>query len=402
MNILFICEEYPPGKNGGIGTMVSTLCNELINQGHKAFVIGLYPHGYGQKNYEEKNGVKIWRLRYLSDFLFSDNGSTSSKTKFLYRCLKYSGILQLDTLYSINKMNRLIKKVIKQENIDIIECSDWNTSFQNSFIKIRYAQFTVPFIVKYNGTHSYFRKELNLSLKNHVFKSEKNLLNYATALCSVSKYTGEVTNNLFEINKPVKILYNCINLPVHKIETAPQKTIIFTGTLTLKKGILSLLKAWNEVTKIYPDVTLEIYGKGDKEPFLSVLSSEAIKTVYFKGHVSQQELTTKLAGAIAAVFPSYSECFALAPLEAMSVGCPVINTSRASGKELVIDRENGLLIDPDDIQGIAESIKLLIENNSLRTKIAENGRKTIYEKFNISHSVKEHIQFYQEVIQRKI
>jgi len=57
--------------------------------------------------------------------------------------------------------------------------------------------------------------------------------------------------------------------------------------------------------------------------------------VHFKGHVSQETLFTQLAGAVAAVFPSYSECFALAPMEAMAAGCAVINTSRASGAELV-------------------------------------------------------------------
>ena len=31
MNILYICDEYPPGKNGGIGTMVQVLGRELVN-----------------------------------------------------------------------------------------------------------------------------------------------------------------------------------------------------------------------------------------------------------------------------------------------------------------------------------------------------------------------------------
>lgn len=50
MNILFICDEYPPGKNGGIGTVVQNLGRELVKQGHSIFVVGLYHFSYGEKN----------------------------------------------------------------------------------------------------------------------------------------------------------------------------------------------------------------------------------------------------------------------------------------------------------------------------------------------------------------
>jgi glycogen synthase len=46
MNILYICDEYPPGPNGGIGSVVQNLARELVKQGHKVYVVGLYPIGY--------------------------------------------------------------------------------------------------------------------------------------------------------------------------------------------------------------------------------------------------------------------------------------------------------------------------------------------------------------------
>ena len=86
MKILFLCEEYPPGKNGGIGTMVKTLSRELVNQGHHVYVVGLYAHGYGQKNFEIDHNVKVWRFRRYTDVgLISNNYSV--KDKILLRFL---------------------------------------------------------------------------------------------------------------------------------------------------------------------------------------------------------------------------------------------------------------------------------------------------------------------------
>ena len=64
MNILYICDEYPPGKNGGIGTMVQVLGRELVKQGHNVHVAGLYGYRYGSSDYEEDKGVRVYRLRY--------------------------------------------------------------------------------------------------------------------------------------------------------------------------------------------------------------------------------------------------------------------------------------------------------------------------------------------------
>lgn len=398
MKILFICEEYPPGRNGGIGTMVKTLGRELVRQGHSVYVAGLYPHGYGQKDYEEDHGVKVWRLRYVTDKgLFNSNAGTF-KDKTIFRLLKYSLLLQLDTLYSVRKMFRFISDLVQQEQIDIIECPDWNTFFQNSFATISFPRLSVPLVIKFNGSHSYFQQELGLPVKQYVYRSEKKLLTTATALCSVSRYTAQKTAALFGLDRPIKILYNCINLPEQPTVTRSNKKIIFTGTLTYKKGIFSLLKAWNEVYASHPDATLDIYGKGDTAALEVLLTPAARSSVHFKGHVSQEVLFSELSAATAAVFPSYSECFALAPLEAMAVGCAVINTSRSSGHELVTDKENGLLIDPDDIQGIADAIKLLLTDDTLRKKIADNGKRTIEQQFNITTSVRDHIQYYNEVI----
>lgn len=397
MNILYICEEYPPGKIGGIGTMVNVLGRELVKQGHNVYTVGLYPHGYAQADYEEDQGVKVWRLRYMSDIgLIRNNYSITDI--FFWRCLKYSSLLHWDTSISSKRLFSFIKKIVEQYRIDIIEMPDWNTFLHNSLTTIHVPVFKVPLVVKLNGTHSYFRKEMSSPLHKRIFRAEKNLLHRADTISAVSRYTASETQNLFGLTKKFSILYNSINTQRSSGTTKVDNEVIFTGTLTQKKGIYSLLKAWNLVKRQNPFVTLHVFGKGPVNKLKEILEKDALASVFFHGHVSRERLLNELEKAPIAVFPSYSECFSLAPLEAMAAGCAVIYTLKSSGPELIVDGENGLLVNPDDINGIAKAINLLTEDKELRHSIADAGKRSVSDRFDITNSAQQHIDFYNEVI----
>jgi len=399
MNILYLCEEYPPGKNGGIGTMVQVLGRTLVQQGHNVFVVGLYPHGYGQQHYEEDEGVKIWRLRYKTDiglirntYSFSDN--------LWRRFLKYSTLLHWDTKFSTAALFSFIKKLIVQYDIDIIEMPDWNTFLHNSLTTINVPSFTIPLVVKLHGSYCYFQNETGEQLNKKIFAAEKQLLKRADAITSVSLYTADQTKNLFAINKEITVLYNCIPLPSSSLLHEPGNTIIFTGSLVKRKGVYSLLKAWNIVHRQMPFLSLHLLGKGPVKELQKLVDNNALSSVIFHGHVTRDVLLKELTTAAVAVFPSYSECFSMAPLEAMAAGCAVIYTSKSSGPELITHKMNGLLIDPDDINAIANAILLLMQDETLRTQIAKAGKATIAEKFNISNAARQHVDFYNKVISR--
>ena len=63
MRICFICPEYPSGPHGGIGSFTQSTARELVKLGHEVRVIGVYKISYKEPDYEEDNGVKVWRLR---------------------------------------------------------------------------------------------------------------------------------------------------------------------------------------------------------------------------------------------------------------------------------------------------------------------------------------------------
>ena len=377
--------------------MVQVLGRELIKQGHKVYVVGLYPHGYGQADYEDDQGVKVWRLRYRTDIGLIKNTYSITDILFL-KILKYTSLLHWDSKLSTKSLFDLIRKLIDEYSIEVIEIPDWNTFLQNSFAKTEIPVFKIPLVVKLHGSYSYLANEMTRPFNRRVFLSEKALLNRADALSSVSLYTACETKKLFDITKQISILHNSINVEPGIVSDRFEDKVIFSGALVKTKGIHSLLKAWNIIHREFPAVTLHLFGKGPVKQIKKMIEKDVLASVQFHGHISREILLKELSTAAIAIFPSYSECFSIAPLEAMAAGCAVIYTSRSSGPELISDRENGLLIDPDDINSIVNAVELLITNKDIRIKIAEMGRKLVSEKFNVIYAAQQHTEFYSRVI----
>ncbi len=82
-----------------------------------------------------------------------------------------------------------------------------------------------------------------------------------------------------------------------------------------------------------------------------------------------------------AVFPSYAEAFAIAPLEAMAWGCPTIYSQRGSGPELIRHGDDGWLVDPDQTSDLSQAISRLLKDDVLANRLGTQGRRRIEERF---------------------
>ncbi len=401
MNILFICDEYPPGKNGGIGSITKMLAEKLHEQGHGVYVVGLYPHGFGGDDTEDQNNIKIWRLRYRTDVgLIS--GDNTLKDKVLVHSLRKSGIMNLDATQQLKKMMGFIAELIRTYKIDVIEMPDWNNFYFNvSLTNLTIPRFKVPLIVKMHGTLSYFNSEQDLPVSEKMFLKERYVFKRADAVCGVSKYTTSYCKRLYKLDKDPRVLYNGIEAKPYKGSQSRLNAnhVVFSGSLFHKKGIFSLVKAWKKVISKLPGANLHVYGKGNTEMLIALLDDETRPFVKFYGHVSRQHLMKELEIADLAVFPSYSETFGLGVVEAMSVGCPVIYTKRSCGPEIVEHNKEGILVDPDSPEEISESIVSLLSDPALRSQMSLAAYKKASTQFNINAIAEQHIAYYKEVIE---
>ncbi len=120
---------------------------------------------------------------------------------------------------------------------------------------------------------------------------------------------------------------------------------------------------------------LKLVGRpdpADRERVLALAREEGVADLTeVVGVVPHADLGRFYRGAAAMVYPSAVETFGLPPLEAMACGCPVIASNRTSVPEIVGD--GALLVDPDDIPGLAAAIRSVLTDSDLRSDLRRRG-----------------------------
>jgi len=377
MRICFICNEYPPSRYGGIGTATRTLARALVAAGHQVRVVGLSYHQENSLSFECDCGVEVWRLK-------------ASSARFSWIWARY-------TIF------RTVQQWAKSKRIDLVEAPDYEG------VVAGWPALPVPVIVRFHGSGSYFAVEMGRRPKRGTLFLEAASLRRANFYCSCSRYTADQTYRLFGLQiRDISILHNAVTVAAdipEKNRSANQ--VVFTGTLTPKKGVISLIHAWPLVVNSCPKAKLDIFGNDGRTDagesmrdfLLSSLPASIRNTVHFRGHVEQADLRNALRAASVAVFPSYSEAFAMAPMEAMAEACPTIYSRRGSGAELIKDGETGLLVDPAEPGAIARAITNVLSDANLAARLGSAGREHIARCFSTSALLVKNVNFYQACVQ---
>ena len=374
MTILFICSEYPPfALQGGIGTMTKTLAEALVKLGHTIFVAGVY-------NSISKDTVKV------------ESGVTCI-------LLKKNKLIKRDWIDRI-RLFKQISRLVKEHSIDLIEAPDYMglTAF--------WPNIKTPVILRLHGSVTFLSIEQSLAVPSYIKFFETNAFKRAYAHIGVSKYILKRSREIFNVKQvPGFTIYNGVNSVKFQRQIKRQNSVVFSGTLMRLKGVISLIEAWKLVNKEIPCAHLHIYGKDSLDNGVSVLEQlqlmleDTIKdTVTFHGHVSQNIILQHLLNARMAVFPSYCESLGMAPLEAMAAGCPTIFTTKASGPEIIENRTDGLLVNPDDPEQIAKTIVYLFNNPETAQEIGYRGAKKIDDKFSIEKLILQNEKLYHSII----
>ena len=160
----------------------------------------------------------------------------------------------------------------------------------------------------------------------------------------------------------IRVLNNITDPPVgEKVPRKDQEPVrlLFLGEIGPRKGVFDLLKAMSLIQRDSPRAAfLEIGGnKMEKELNEAICSLQLDSCVHFNGFVSGEAKKELLRRSDVFVLPSYNEGLPISILEAMSYGCAIISTPVGGIPEVV--KDNGILVQPGDIQGIAGAIMQL-------------------------------------------
>jgi len=158
-------------------------------------------------------------------------------------------------------------------------------------------------------------------------------------------------------------------------QALPTPYIFYLGTLEPRKNVVRLLEAYARLRQRgiteYPLVLAGAKGWGYEEIFARVQELGLDEQVRFVGYVPYEAAPLWYNAAALFVYPSLYEGFGLPPLEAMACGTPVVASNTSSLPEVL--GEAALLVDPLDVEALAEAMARALLQPALRERLRQAG-----------------------------
>ena len=157
---------------------------------------------------------------------------------------------------------------------------------------------------------------------------------------------------------------------------AGRGTVLGVGRLEHEKGFDLLVRAFAEATRHHVGWELVIAGEGSERQALTALAASCGvgDRVHLPG--AQADIRRLYAAADVFVLPSRFEGFPNALLESMAAGLPSVAADCPTGpREIIRDGHDGLLVETEDVDALAEALSRLIGDADLRTRLGTAGVK---------------------------
>lgn len=376
MKIVLIQNYFNPYVIGGAEINTENLAKELTDRGFETILITSHP--YKQIEIEEPiPNLKIYRYFPLN---FYFNYPLKKKRNRIIKLL----------WWVVNLWNPFVfftvRKILKKEKPDIVNIHNYYTFSLSVFSAAK--SLKIPVLYTSNDFFplcknssfinndnicwnqcflcNLWTKWNNLFLKNikYLFLSYFSRELFKKYL----KVNGEVLHNPVYLSK--EIIKKNMSLKEIRQNNLREITFLFLGRLSSHKGILTLLKAFEEVKD--KNIRLLIGGSGELQEVVKICAKRDSRIKYL-GFVSGEGKKEGLLNSDIFVIPS--EWYEVSPLtiqEAYGYGLPVIGTDLGSIPEHIDTDKTGWIFPYKDVGALANII-VKISNN--RGKVIENSKK---------------------------
>ena len=181
---------------------------------------------------------------------------------------------------------------------------------------------------------------------------------------------GAVDDTFKPVSRPMAVDYlareHGIQLPF----------LLYVGTLEPRKNIDGLLDSFAPIARDFPHSLVLVGQQGWNMAHLDdkIQALGLQDRIHRVGYLPQHhDLAHFYSAAELFFFPSFYEGFGLPVLEAMTCACPVVCSDRGSLPEVVGDAAR--MVDPDDVEMMATTLRMVLVNERLRTHMMQQGRK---------------------------
>jgi glycosyltransferase involved in cell wall biosynthesis len=184
------------------------------------------------------------------------------------------------------------------------------------------------------------------------------------------------------------VLHNAVPDPLPDLERTRCRGkpchLLFLGGLSVRKGVPDLLQALASPTMKLRRWRATLAGGGLIDKFRNLAEDLGIlDRVCFRGWLDQVDVSALCADAEVLVLPSHAEGLAMSVLEGLSHGLAVVTTPVGAHSEVIEPDVSGILVPPGDVAKLADALVKVIEDASLRDRLAKGARDRFLEGFDV-------------------
>jgi len=349
---------------GGAEIFMQKLAEYLVAKGNQVDIVtGLWsqPDVYTENwdsEFETINGVNVYRVKTLN--------------------LKF-----IDVLSCVLRMITKTMQLDRTHNYDVIHSHIFPAMVCGAVTKRN-----KRLLITLQGGDIGEYKESNLIIRMLEMPFINWALKKADLVHSVSNHIASVAQKIGA--KKVMVVPNGVDTHIFRPQDKNQmrkklgyrideKIVVSSSRLTPKNGLDYLIKAVGRV----PRLKLIIIGDGEQKKSLqSLISSLNLDDrVFLLGYLEHSRLPEYLNMADIFCRPSINEGFGISFIESMACKVPTIGTSVGGITDIITDGNNGLLVPPEDTEALTRALKRAIQDKHLSRSLAENGLKTVKERF---------------------
>ena len=405
INVLFV--ESGGGGNGGGGSFESLYLHLQVMDRNRLRPIVVYLNHNRYASLVEELGIKV---HVLTDLIHSSHAPRFARkvaTKLRGGSLRLNRLVPTSSL----RMSRLVhwplvhglSRVVRDENIDIIHL---NVHIYRDLFGLFVSEKTgVPCISHLRSINPHGRHQFNSSMAWYANS-------VVSAYVANSAWTGSSWEERGIDAAKTRLVHNGIPtvdvrpLDVRKRWFSGKNASFVVGCVAPLRGRGKvdefLIRGFASFLRRCSDAVLLVVGDG---PMREVLAREAVTQgigdrVVFAGF--QARAKEILAGLdVSVIVPNY-DSFSRVALETMQAGTPLLASDLGAIREIVEHEQNGLLVRYGDEKAFADVLERLLVDKELRTKLAENGYRTIKERFSIEQYASKIEDIYKSMLEDRV
>lgn len=378
MKILYLSNLYPNQLNSIRGSFVRSQVSNLAKMGCRIKVVAplpLAPFPIGVL-------IKKWRDCHKIPARRLDEGIEVFHPHYLL--LPRNLLLNFAGWTYYLGTRKLVDRLYREWDFGLIHA---HTAYPDGYAAMLFSRiFKIPFIVTIHGRDLQDTIERNAGCRKAVLE----VLRSAAVVINVSNKLAGMCWAYLGQNTKITVVGNGIEISdLYTGESqlrrayGRQRIILSVGSLRKTKGHDLTLRAFKALKPEFSDIRLLIIGGGEESKNLQDLAKQLAidDSVEFIPPQPHHKVMEYMSISDLFVLPSWSEGFGIVYLEAMAHGKPVIGVKGQGVEDFVCSGENGLLVEPFDVEGLAGAMAAVLKDVNLAGRLGEKARRMVLENY---------------------